>query len=52
MAVDKVYEASSIILATGVKFGKTFKSNEEFIKAEGEGNIAAFSAVSYLDKKK
>ncbi|MHC1682706.1 MAG: NAD(P)/FAD-dependent oxidoreductase [Clostridiaceae bacterium] len=49
MANDKSYEAASIILATGVNFGKQFKGEEEFL-GKGVGYCATCDAPLYKDK--
>ena len=46
---DKMYEATSIILATGVNFGKPFKGEEEFL-GKGVGYCATCDAPLYKDK--
>lgn len=46
---DKMYEATSIILATGVNFGKLFKGEEEFL-GKGVGYCATCDAPLYKDK--
>lgn len=43
------YEATSIILATGVNFGKAFKGEEEFL-GKGVGYCATCDAPLYKDK--
>ena len=50
MVNDKMYEATSIILATGVNFGKPFKGEEEFL-GKGVGYCATCDAPLYKDKK-
>lgn len=49
MAKDKIYEASAIILATGVNFGKPFKGEERFL-GKGVGYCATCDAPLYKDK--
>lgn len=49
MANDKIYEASAIILATGVNFGKPFKGEEEFL-GKGVGYCATCDAPLYKNK--
>ncbi|MEG1410402.1 MAG: NAD(P)/FAD-dependent oxidoreductase [Terrisporobacter sp.] len=49
MGTNKTYEASSIILATGVNFGKPFKGEEEFL-GRGVGYCATCDAPLYKDK--
>lgn len=49
MANDKSYEATSIILATGVNFGKPFKGEEKFL-GKGVGYCATCDAPLYKDK--
>lgn len=49
MANDKMYEAKSIILATGVNFGKPFIGEEEFL-GKGVGYCATCDAPLYKDK--
>lgn len=49
MANDKMYEATTIILATGVNFGKLFKGEEEFL-GKGVGYCATCDAPLYRDK--
>ena len=49
MANDKVYEATAVILATGVNFGKPFKGEEEFL-GKGVGYCATCDAPLYKDK--
>lgn len=49
MAKDKFYEASSIIIATGVNFGKPLKGEEEFL-GSGVGYCATCDAPLYRDK--
>ena len=44
-----MYEATSIILATGVNFGKPFKGEEEFL-GKGVGYCATCDAPLYKDK--
>lgn len=49
MANDKIYEASAVILATGVNFGKPFKGEEEYL-GKGVGYCATCDAPLYKDK--
>lgn len=49
MANDKMYEASAIILVTGVNFGKPFKGEEEFL-GKGVGYCATCDAPLYKNK--
>lgn len=49
MVNDKIYEATSIILSTGVNFGKPFKGEEEFL-GKGVGYCATCDAPLYKDK--
>lgn len=49
MGTKNNYEASSIILATGVNFGKPFKGEEEFL-GRGVGYCATCDAPLYKDK--
>ena len=49
MVNDKMYEATSIILATGVNFGRAFKGEEEFL-GKGVGYCATCDAPLYKDK--
>ncbi|NFG60780.1 MULTISPECIES: NAD(P)/FAD-dependent oxidoreductase [unclassified Clostridium] len=49
MINEKMYEATSIILATGVNFGKPFKGEEEFL-GKGVGYCATCDAPLYKDK--
>lgn len=49
MANDTIYEASAIILATGVNFGKPFKGEEEFL-GKGVGYCATCDAPLYKNK--
>ena len=49
MANDKMYEASAIILATGVNFGRPFKGEEELL-GKGVGYCATCDAPLYKDK--
>ncbi|AVK49363.1 thioredoxin reductase [Clostridium sp. MF28] len=49
MANEKVYEATSIILATGVNFGKPFEGEEEFL-GRGVGYCATCDAPLYKNK--
>lgn len=49
MANDKIYEATSVILATGVSFGKPLKGEEAFL-GRGVGYCATCDAGLYRDK--
>lgn len=49
MINEKMYEATSIILATGVNFGKPFKGEEEFL-GKGVGYCATCDAPLYKNK--
>ncbi|MGL5380358.1 NAD(P)/FAD-dependent oxidoreductase [Clostridium sp.] len=49
MVNDKMYEAASIILATGVNFGKPFKGEEEYL-GKGVGYCATCDAPLYKNK--
>lgn len=49
MANDKTYEASSVILATGVNFGKPFEGEEELL-GKGVGYCATCDAPLYKNK--
>jgi thioredoxin reductase (NADPH) len=49
MVNDKVYEATSIILATGVNFGKLFTGEEKFL-GKGVGYCATCDAPLYKGK--
>ncbi|GEQ20594.1 NAD(P)/FAD-dependent oxidoreductase [Clostridium butyricum] len=49
MANDKMYEASAIILATGVNFGRPFKGEEELL-GKGVGYCVTCDAPLYKDK--
>ncbi len=49
MVNEKMYEATSIILATGVNFGKPFNGEEEFL-GKGVGYCATCDAPLYKDK--
>ena len=49
MANEKIYEATTIILATGVNFGKPFKGEEEFL-GRGVGYCATCDAPVYKEK--
>ena len=49
MADNKVYEASSVILATGVSFGRPLKGEEEFL-GRGVGYCATCDAPLYKNK--
>ena len=49
IANDKMYEASAIILATGVNFGRPFKGEEELL-GKGLGYCATCDAPLYKDK--
>jgi thioredoxin reductase (NADPH) len=47
---DKVYEATSIILATGINFGKPLKGEEEFL-GKGVSYCATCDAPLYRDRE-
>lgn len=49
MISDKTYEATSLILATGVQFGKPFKGESEFL-GRGVGYCATCDAPLYKNK--
>ena len=49
MANDKIYEATAVILATGVNFGKPLKGEEQFL-GKGVGYCATCDAPHYKDK--
>ncbi len=49
MVNEKIYEATTIILATGVNFGKPFKGEEEFL-GRGVGYCATCDAPLYKEK--
>lgn len=49
MVNDKMYEATSIILATGVNFGRPFKGEEEYL-GKGVGYCATCDAPLYKNK--
>ena len=49
MVNEKIYEATTIILATGVNFGKPFKGEEEFL-GKGVGYCATCDAPLYKEK--
>ncbi|NFG57842.1 NAD(P)/FAD-dependent oxidoreductase [Clostridium botulinum] len=49
MVNEKMYEATCIILATGVNFGKPFNGEEEFL-GKGVGYCATCDAPLYKDK--
>lgn len=49
MAKDKIYEATAVILATGVNFGKPLKREEEFL-GRGVGYCATCDAPLYKNK--
>lgn len=49
MVNDKTYEATALILATGVEFGKPFKGEEEFL-GRGVGYCATCDAPLYRNK--
>ena len=49
MVNEKMYEATSIILATGVNFGKPFKGEEEFL-GKGVGYCVTCDAPLYKNK--
>ena len=49
MANEKTYEASTVILATGVNFGRPFEGEEEFL-GKGVGYCATCDAPLYKNK--
>ncbi|OOV54247.1 thioredoxin reductase [Clostridium botulinum D/C] len=49
MINDKIYEARSVILATGIEYGKSLKGEEEFL-GKGLGYCATCDAPLYKDK--
>lgn len=50
MSGDDMYEATTVILATGVEYGKPIKGEEEFL-GKGVGYCATCDAPLYKDKK-
>ena len=50
MSSDSMYEATTVILATGVEYGKPIKGEEEFL-GKGVGYCATCDAPLYRDKK-
>lgn len=50
MAGDEMFEATTVILATGVEYGKPIKGEEEFL-GRGVGYCATCDAPLYKDKK-
>lgn len=50
MAGDDMYEASAVVIATGVEYGKPIKGEEEFL-GKGVGYCATCDAPLYRDKK-
>jgi hypothetical protein len=50
MSGDEMYEATTVILATGVEYGKPIKGEEEFL-GKGVGYCATCDAPLYKDKK-
>ncbi len=50
MSGDSMYEATTVILATGVEYGKPIKGEEEFL-GRGVGYCATCDAPLYKDKK-
>ncbi|CEH35096.1 NAD(P)/FAD-dependent oxidoreductase [Romboutsia lituseburensis] len=50
MSGDEMYEATTVILATGVEYGKPIKGEEEFL-GRGVGYCATCDAPLYKDKK-
>lgn len=50
MSGNDMYEANSVILATGVEYGKPIKGEEEFL-GKGVGYCATCDAPLYRDKK-
>ena len=49
MSNDKIYEASAVILATGIQYGKPIKGEEEYL-GRGVGYCATCDAPLYKDK--
>ena len=49
MSGDDMYEATTVILATGVEYGKPIKGEEEFL-GKGVGYCATCDAALYKDK--
>ncbi len=49
MVNDKIYEATSVILATGIQYGKLFPGEEELL-GKGVGYCATCDAPLYKDK--
>lgn len=49
MVNEKIYEAKSVILATGIQFGKAIKGEEEFL-GRGVGYCATCDAPLYKEK--
>ncbi len=49
LANDKIYEATTVILAVGVNFGKPFPGEEEYL-GKGVGYCATCDAPLYRDK--
>lgn len=49
MVNEKIYEATTVILATGVNFGKPFKGEDEFL-GRGVGYCATCDAPLYKEK--
>ena len=50
MSGDEMFEATTVILATGVEYGKPIKGEEEFL-GRGVGYCATCDAPLYRDKK-
>ncbi|MBQ3422498.1 MAG: NAD(P)/FAD-dependent oxidoreductase, partial [Romboutsia sp.] len=50
MSGDSIFEATTVILATGVEYGKPIKGEEEFL-GKGVGYCATCDAPLYKDKK-
>ena len=50
MSGDDMYEATTVILATGVEYGRPIKGEEEFL-GKGVGYCATCDAPLYRDKK-
>ena len=50
MSGDEMFEATTVILATGVEYGKPIKGEEEFL-GKGVGYCATCDAPLYRDKK-
>ncbi len=50
VAGDDMYEASTVIMATGVEYGKMIKGEEEYL-GKGVGYCATCDAILYRNKK-